>query len=68
MDPKGSKNLDILTNGLSTYFNTIANSNFALLNAFDKYAQKGERTTYQQLAQQIDSDNLFGVNGDEDNQ
>lgn len=68
VDPKGSKNLDILTNGLSTYFNTIANSNFALLNAFDRYAQKGERTTYQQLAQQIDSDNLFGVNGDEDNQ
>ncbi len=68
LDPKGSKNLDILTNGLSTYFNTIANSNFALLNAFDKFAQKGESTTYQKLAQEIDSDNLFGVNGDEDNQ
>lgn len=67
VDPRGSKNLDILTNGLSTYFNTIANSNFALLSAFDKFAQTGERTTYQKLAQEIDSDNLFGVNGDEDN-
>lgn len=67
-DPRGSKNLDVLTNGLSTYFNTIANSNFALLNALDTYAQNGQRTTYQKLAQQIDSENLFGVNGDEDNQ
>lgn len=66
-DPRGSKNLDILTNGLSTYFDTIANSNFALLNALNEYAASGKRLSYQVLAEQIDSQNLFGVNGDEDN-
>lgn len=66
-DQQGSKNLDIMTNGLSTYFHTLANSNFAVLSALDQYASSGKRRSYQQLAKEIDSDNLFGVNGDEDN-
>lgn len=66
-DQRGSKNLDILTNGLATYFHTIANSNFAMFQALDEYASTGAKKTYQELALAIDSGNLFGVNGDEDN-
>jgi hypothetical protein len=45
----------------------LANSNFAVLSALDQFAESGKRRSYQQLAKEIDSDNLFGVNGDEDN-
>jgi len=71
-DPKGTKKLDIFTNGLSTYFHTMPDSNKAIAIALEKalgYAQSGAGfVSYQTLAKQIDSDNLFGVNGDEDNE
>lgn len=71
-DPKGTKKLDIFTNGLSTYFHVMPDSNKAIAVAFEKalgYAQSGNGfVSYQTLAKQIDSDNLFGVNGDEDNE
>lgn len=71
-DPKGTKKLDIFTNGLSTYFHTMPDSNKAIAIAIEKalgYAQSGAGfVSYQTLAKQIDSDNLFGVNGDEDNE
>ncbi len=71
-DPKGSKKLDIFTNGLATYFHVMPESNRAIAIAFEKalgYAQAGNGfVSYQSLAKQIDSDNLFGINGDEDNE
>ncbi|NOT78356.1 MAG: hypothetical protein HOP07_05070 [Bacteriovoracaceae bacterium] len=71
-DPKGTKKLDIFTNGLSTYFHVMPDSNKAIAIALEKalgYAQTGAGfVSYQSLAKQIDSDNLFGVNGDEDNE
>lgn len=71
-DPNGTKKLDIFTNGLSTYFHVMPDSNKAIAVAFEKalgYAQSGNGfVSYQSLAKQIDSDNLFGVNGDEDNE
>jgi hypothetical protein len=71
-DPKGTKKLDIFTNGLSTYFHTMPDSNNAIAIAVEKalgYAAAGNGfVSYQTLAKQIDSDNLFGVNGDEDNE
>ena len=36
-------------------------------NAVEKYLGDGTRVSYQALAREIDSDNLFGINGDEDN-
>jgi hypothetical protein len=66
-DEDGTKNLDIMTNGLATYFSTIQDANGALIKAIDTWASSGKWTSYQELAKQIDSDNLFGVNGDEDN-
>ncbi len=66
-DRLGTKNLDILTNGLATYFELENETDLALLRAIDSWAERGTWTSYQQLAKRIDSDNLFGVNGDEDN-
>jgi hypothetical protein len=67
-DPKGTKNLDIFTNGLETYFSVMHTTNMALVSAIETWAATGRKASYQSLASQIDSDNLFGVNGDEDNQ
>lgn len=71
-DPKGTKKLDIFTNGLSTYFHVMPESNKAIAVAFEKalgYANSGNGfVSYQTLAKQIDSDNLFGISGDEDNE
>lgn len=66
-DPRGTRNLDILTNGLATYFNVTHDTNVALISAIDAWANGKARVSYQEFARQIDSDNLFGVNGDEDN-
>lgn len=66
-DPKGTRQLDILTNGLATLFSVMQDTNLALIKAVDRWTSKNGATSYQRLAQEIDSDNLFGVNGDEDN-
>lgn len=67
IDPKASKNLDVLANGLGTEFDVEQNENFSLIDAIDDWAAKGKWTSYQKLAAEIDDDNLFTVNGDEDN-
>lgn len=66
-DREGTKNLDILTNGLATYFSVMHDTDFALIRAVDAWASGKETMSYQTLARQIDSENLFGINGDEDN-
>lgn len=71
-DPNGTKKLDIFTNGLATTFDSMQTSNAALATALEMsldYAANGTNfVSYQTLAKQIDSDNLFGINGDEDNE
>ncbi len=70
-DPKGTKKLDIFTNGLATTFDSMPRSSIALQTAIDKSLDFAINAigfvSYQTLAKQIDSDNLFGINGDEDN-
>ena len=66
-DPRGTKNLDILANGLATAFDVMHDTNLALLRAIDAWSSGKAKTSYQELAAQIDSENLFGVIGDEDN-
>jgi len=70
-DPLGTKSLDIFVNGLATYFHTMPDSITAIANAVEKaleYSETGKGyVSYQTLAKQIDSDNLFGIVGDEDN-
>ena len=66
-DPRGTKNLDVLTNGLATQFDVMHETNMALIKAIQGWATGRPRVSYQALAAAIDSDNLFAVNGDEDN-
>ncbi|MCX7978900.1 MAG: hypothetical protein N2578_07845, partial [Bdellovibrionaceae bacterium] len=66
-DPRGTKNLDIFTNGLATYFHVMHDTNMALIRAVEAWASGKATISYQALAAEIDSDNLFGINGDEDN-
>jgi hypothetical protein len=67
VDPKGTKNLDIMANGLETSFDLEQNASMAIITAIHDWAEKGKWTSYQKLAKTIDDDNLFSVNGDEDN-
>lgn len=66
-DPRGSRALDVLANGIGTYFDKLTSSSMALIGAVDDWLASGGRRSYQSLASAIDSDNLFGVSGDEDN-
>lgn len=63
----GSKNLDILTNGLATLFVAIDSSNKALLKAIENFAINGHKASYQEIISAGDSYNMLAVNGDEDN-
>lgn len=66
-DPRGTKNLDIITNGLSTLFSSLTPSTLSLMQAVEEYAVNGTKTSYQQIINKANSDNLIGVVGDEDN-
>lgn len=66
-DPLGTYNLDILTNGLSTYFDVLDRASLSVVTAIEYWAQGKATVSYQELAKAIDSGNLFGINGDEDN-
>ncbi|NUM89364.1 MAG: hypothetical protein HUU37_09185 [Bdellovibrionales bacterium] len=66
-DRKGTRNLDIMTNGLATYFAVMHDTNLAVVRAVEAWASGQATVSYQAIAKAIDSDNLFGVNGDEDN-
>lgn len=65
----GSKNLEIITSGLSTYTTTALGNMLAFLDPF----LKGRVISYQTLLRNIEKSNedvgtyLTGVNGDEDN-
>lgn len=67
VDPTGTKNLDIITNGLATYFSAIYSSNKAVISAIENWAMTGTKTSYQSILKEADSNNMIGVNGDEDN-
>lgn len=63
----GSRNLDIITNGLSTFLREMAPSTIRLVDMIHTWALTGEKLTYQDFLMKADSFNLLGVNGDEDN-
>jgi len=66
-DPSGTKNLDIMANGVSTAFDVMHDTDMAVIRVIDRFATRNVWTSYQKIARDIDSDNLFTVNGDEDN-
>ena len=66
-DPRGTRNLDVITNGLATYFSVIDTTDFYLFDAVTNWADGRGALSYQRLADSSDTQNLYGVNGDEDN-
>lgn len=66
-DPRGTKNLDIITNGLATLFLAITPSTTAIFSAVENWVFSGRRMSYQDMLRTADSSNLMAVNGDEDN-
>ena len=63
----GTKNLDIITNGLATYFSVMPRTMLDVVGAIEGYFAGKGRLSYQSLAKSMDSENLLGINGDEDN-
>ena len=66
-NPKGTKQLEVLTNGLATYFSVMHSTNLVMVQAISAWASEKATPSYQAIAKQLDSKNLFGVNGDNDN-
>ncbi len=66
-DPFGTKNLDIITNGLSTYFSVIDDTSKMFVKFIDRWAMGEQILSFQQFAMVADSGNLLGINGDDDN-
>ena len=66
-DPKGTKYLDILTSGLETPFDGSATAIMGLINSVHQWSYRSTMTGFQELARRLSMENLFGVNGDEDN-
>lgn len=66
-DPKGTKSLDIITNGLSTYFYVMGQTSQNLVKMVSIWANSGRAYSWQEFIDGSDSDNLIGINGDEDN-
>ncbi len=62
-----TRNLDILTQGLAAEFDVHSKSNLALIKAVGLWAKNKKAPSYQKLADQMDQNSLFGINGDEDN-
>lgn len=70
-DPLGTKKLDIFVNGLATLFSAMPQSVGGLVGAVEKALDlslnKNIFVSYQSIAKEIDTNNLFGIVGDEDN-
>jgi hypothetical protein len=65
-DKEGTEKLDVLTNGLETYFIDMPKGDLTLIRAIVYWALGKGSPTYQAIAKEVDSNNLFGVNGDTD--
>lgn len=61
----GAEKLDIMANGLATQFDVMHQTNLRILQAIDLWANKRAPHTYQAIAKDIDSGNLFAVVGDD---
>lgn len=66
-DPKGTRNLDVLANGLMSANFAEHDANLGLVRAISDWAEGKRIVSYQTLMQEIDDKNFSGVLGDEDN-
>ncbi len=66
-DPLGTKGMDVMVNGLETLFAVMGNTSWSVMDSVLRWAETKQAVSYQTLAANIDSNNLFAIMGDEDN-
>ena len=64
-DPEGTKNVDILTNGVTGSFGTMVDFNVKTIAPILNWSARGTRATWQQIVNSYSERFLTGVNGDE---
>lgn len=66
-DPEGTKNLEVITNGIAGSFGDLGDMTLSILNAVLDWSKSGEKTSYQKIIDRMGTSYLTSVNGDEDN-
>lgn len=64
-DPEGTRNMDIVTNGVTGSFASMTDFNVKTLGPLLAWSAKGTRATWQQIVDSYRERFLIGVNGDE---
>lgn len=64
-DPEGTKNADIITNGVTGSFGSMTDFTVKTLTPVFNWSARGTRTTWQQIMNSYSERFLTGVNGDE---
>lgn len=66
-DPQGTKNLDVITNGIAGNFFDLGKMTMSLVEAVLDWSQSGKKTSYQEIINRMRTPYMTAVNGDEDN-
>jgi hypothetical protein len=64
-DPEGTKNADIITNGITGSFGSMTDFTIKTLTPIFNWSARGTKTTWQQIMNSYSERFLTGVNGDE---
>jgi hypothetical protein len=64
-DPEGTKNADIITNGVTGSFGSMTDFTVKTLTPIFNWSARGTKTTWQQIMNSYSERFLTGVNGDE---
>jgi len=64
---KDRKNLNVITAGLETPFDGGVRTDVGMIEAVHNWAARGTMVGFRTLMQRLESDNMSGVNGDEEN-
>jgi len=64
VDPDGTKNTDIITNGITGSFHDMADFNIKTVTPILNWSARGSKMTWQQIISSYSKKYLTGVNGD----
>ncbi len=66
-DPSGTKNLDVITNGIAGNFYDLGKMTLSVVDAVLDWSKEGQKTSYQEIIRRMKTSYMTAVNGDEDN-
>lgn len=67
IDPHGTKNLDVMTNGIAGNFYDLGRMTLSVVDAVLDWSRAGKKTSYQEMIQRMKTPYMTAINGDEDN-